>query len=126
MTILGEMLKRRAIRAYLRQLPRMLRRDYGFSQAYTPDQIRATIERNGLNRDHSAYAVAMFSDPAGFAQFLEKAGEQYNRGALQDELANYYFDANTNFAVSQMNHGLTDTGSHSGAAGYDGHGDGSG
>jgi hypothetical protein len=103
----------------------MLRLDYGFSQAYTPDQIRATIERNGLNRDHLAYAVAMFSNPAGFAQFHEKAADQYRFDALRDELAAYYVDANANFDGSYMTHGLTDTGWHGGADGHDGNGDGS-
>ncbi|HEX3992712.1 MAG TPA: DUF6559 family protein [Acetobacteraceae bacterium] len=121
------MRKRRAIRGYVRKLPRMLCVDYGFAQAYTPQQIRATIERNGLNLDHLAYAVAMFSDPAGFAQFHENTGDRYKWTAMRDEVAAYYMDANANFDVSHMMNafgdaagGGTEVGLHGGADGHGG------
>jgi hypothetical protein len=127
MGFLGELRKRRAIRGYVRKLPRMLRDDYGFSRTYTPRQIVATIERNGLNRDHSAYAVAMFSDPAGFAQLHESAAEHYNYEAMRDEVAFNYFNGNTNFTVSDIMHTFPDAAHDAGgSAGHDGHGDGGG
>jgi hypothetical protein len=66
MTLLGKYLrffgKRRVIRSYARQLPRLLARDYGFSRSYTARQVRRTVERSGLNVHYSCYAIAMFSD----------------------------------------------------------------
>jgi hypothetical protein len=94
----------------------MLRADYGFSRAYTPRQIQATIERNGLNRTHLAYAVAMFSDPAGFAQFHESTGERYNYEAMRVDVAFYFFNGNTNFTVSDITHAFPD-GAHDAAGG---------
>jgi Family of unknown function (DUF6559) len=38
--------KRRAIRSYARRLPRLLAKDYGYSQTYTPQQVRKTIARS--------------------------------------------------------------------------------
>lgn len=133
MSFLGEWRKRRAIRFYVRKLPRMLRSDYGFSRTYTPRQVVATIERNGLNRDHAAYAIATFSDPAGFVQFQESDGEHYNYEAMREDVAFNYFNGNTNFTVSDVMHAFPDTaynagagGWHDGADGNGGHSDGGG
>src|SRR6266446_9889543 len=79
MTSLGSYLrsfgKRRAIRSYTRQLPRLLVRDYGFSRSYTPLQVRRTVERSGLSVAYSCYAIAMFSDRDGFDHFHHAMGE---------------------------------------------------
>jgi hypothetical protein len=133
MRFLGGLRKRGAIRGYARKLPRMLRTDYGFSHSYTPQQVRATIERYGLNHDHSVYALAMFSGPEGFAQFHESTGERYNYEAMRDAVALYYFNGNTNFTVSDIMHAFPDaaydtggSGWSDGADGHGGHRDGSG
>lgn len=110
MNFLGGLRKRRAIRAYARKLPRMLRADYGFARTYTPHQIKATIERNGLDRDHAAYAVAMFSGPDGFVPFDADSSEHYNYEAMRTEVAFFLFDGNSAFNITDIAQSFSDAG----------------
>ena len=54
--------ERRAIRSYLRHLPRLLQSDYGFSRTYTAAQVYRTIERSALPRRYAPYAAVLFAN----------------------------------------------------------------
>ena len=132
MTSLGKYLrsfaKRRAIRSYTRQLPRLLVRDYGFSRTYTPQQVRRTVERSGLSVAYSCYAIAMFSDRDGFNHFHHAIGEHCDYAVMRAEIANWQFQGDVHFTTGDVfavcsgaGVDLGHSGSHDGGGG-DGHG----
>jgi len=134
MTSLGSYLrffgKRRAIRSYTRQLPRLLVRDYGFSRSYTPLQVRRTVERSGLSVAYSCYAIAMFSDRDGFDHFHHAMGEHCDYAVMRAEIAGWQFHGNVAFTTTDIfalcsGAGVDPghSGSHDGGGG-DGHGHG--
>jgi hypothetical protein len=79
--------KRRAILAYARRLPHLLRRDYGACGSYTARQIRQTIRRDGLSLDYSCYALSMFADRGDFNDFHAALGETCDYDAMRAEAA---------------------------------------
>ena len=99
---LRSLAKRRAIRAYTRRLPRLLSKDYGYSQSYTPKQVRRTVERSGLDIEYSCYAVAMFSERDDFNQFHHELGEICDYDAMRAEVADRHFHGNAAFDVSDV------------------------
>jgi hypothetical protein len=116
--------KRRAIRSYARQLPRLLAKDYGFSRSYTARQVRRTVERSGLNVHHSCYAIAMFSDRDAFVQFHHEIGENCDYDNMRAEIADRHFHGNMDFTISDIFAAGVDpghSGSHDAGSG-DGHG----
>ncbi len=94
--------KRRAIRSYARLLPKFLARDYGRSKAYTPAQVKSSIERHGLNTEYSCYGIAMFSDREGFDQFHATFGELCNYDEMRAEVAHDHFGGNADFSVNDI------------------------
>jgi len=94
--------KRRAIRGYVRQLPRLLVKDYGFSQAYTPAQVRRTIERAGMSTDYGCYAISMFSDESDFVAYHNALGEGCDYAAMRAEIAASHFHGNSHFSIADM------------------------
>ncbi len=114
--------KRRAIKIYARRLPRLLAKDYGRSQSYTPAQVRKTIERHGLNATYSCYGIAMFSGREGFDQFHAESGEQCNYDEMRTEIANDHFGGNVDFSLTDILSASSDwDGGHS-SHDYSGHG----
>jgi hypothetical protein len=69
--MLGTWLRNRRLRAaardYARRLPPALRKDYGASETYTWQQIRASATREKLPLDYIAFGYAAFMDEAAFA-----------------------------------------------------------
>lgn len=58
---------RAAARDYARQLPPALRKDYGASETYTWQQIRASATRENLPLDYIAFGYAAFMTEEAFA-----------------------------------------------------------
>jgi hypothetical protein len=83
--------KRRAIAAYARRLLRLLTKDYGHQASYTPQQVRKTIARSGMNTDCSCYGVAMFSGCDDFNQLHKSIGENCDYDAMRVEIAGAHF-----------------------------------
>ena len=79
--------KRRAIAGYVRRLPAQLRRDYGPADRYTPAQVRASIDRAGLDRTFSCYAEALYTDGAAFAADHAARGEICDYEAMRAEVS---------------------------------------
>ena len=120
--------KRKAIGGYVRELPRLLAKDYGRRTQYTPAQVRSTIERYHLNGIYSCYAIAMFSARDAFDQFHEANGEHCSYDAMRGEIAGDYFGGNADFGFSDTiatlsdgNAGHDHGSSHDGGGGHGGH-----
>jgi hypothetical protein len=56
----------RAAHGFARRLPRELHADWGASDAYTIDQVRAALARSGLGGRYVAVAYAMFLTEADY------------------------------------------------------------
>jgi hypothetical protein len=130
MILLGKYLrsfgKRRAIRSYTRQLPRLLAKDYGFSRTYTARQVRRTVERSGLNVYYSCYAIAMFSDRDAFNQFHHEISENCNYDMMRAEIADGHFHGDIHFTISDICAVSSDAGFDPGHGGLHGVGSGDG
>lgn len=126
MELFSGMRKKRAIRSYIQELPRLLRKDYGISKSYTSAQVIKTIERSGLNSDYSCYALSMFSDRMEFERYHESLGESCDYIELRSEVASSHFGGNPHFSFSSMDEASVgafdspDQGGHH--RGADGHG----
>ncbi len=127
MGLLARFRARRAIKAYVRWMPRLLHKDYGGSDAYTPAQVRKTIERHGLDSNHCAYAIAMFCDRENFAEFQSQFGASVSFDAMREEIASQYFGG-ASFSMSDFSSDSfgADDAPHAGDFGHAdaGHGDG--
>ena len=89
----------RAIKVYARRLPRLLVKDYGGSDAYSPAQIRASIRRHGLKADFESYAVAMFSDRERFERFRIEQGEPSDYDEMRGQAALASFGGGADFTT---------------------------
>jgi hypothetical protein len=127
--------RRRAIRRFLRVLPRRLLEDYGHQGPYTPLQIEATIRRHKVSSPRYAdYAAALFCDADQLRQIQTNDVRSPDYGALREELAGPYFGGDPDFTWKDANritseHGGGDFSAHHSGEGADtGHhgGDGGG
>jgi hypothetical protein len=94
--------KNRAIKSYVKKLPRLLAKDYGRSAHYRPLQIKRTIERAGLDPIYSCYAVAMFSLREDFIQFHVDVGETCDYDAMRADIARSHFSSDADFTVDDI------------------------
>jgi hypothetical protein len=130
--LLRSVAKRNAVRSYVTRLPRLLVKDYGRSETYTPAQVSRTIARYKLNADYECYAIAAFSGPDHFAAHHDALGQTCDYAAMRTELAAAHFHGNTQFSISDMpghflqgmsgDSGFSDAGGHRGGGGSDGGG----
>ncbi|MBF2001696.1 MAG: hypothetical protein IGS50_13360 [Synechococcales cyanobacterium C42_A2020_086] len=80
-----------AIRNYAKKLGPQLRKRYGASRYYTPEQVKATVRACGLNLDWVCYALCMYCDRDSFIQYHFNVGEACDYGAMQSEVAAQFF-----------------------------------
>ena len=102
MNFISRFRKRRAIKSYVKKLPRLLAKDYGRSAHYRPLQIKRTIERAGLDVVYSCYAVAMFSLREDFTQFHTDVGENCDYDAMRAEVGHSHFSGDAGFTVDDI------------------------
>jgi hypothetical protein len=118
--------KRRATRDYARRLPKLLAKDYGASQSYTPVQVKRTIDRYNMNSEYSCYGLSMFCDREEFDQYHHTLGESCNYDGMRAEIAATHFDGNVDFTMSDIvqvfSDSSDDAGSGHGVAGGHAHG----
>ncbi|MCX2781160.1 DUF6559 family protein [Microbulbifer thermotolerans] len=100
--------KNRAIKLYLRKLPRLLQKDYGRSKRYRPKQVRATIERSGLPVEFSCYAILIFCSKKAFDRYHTEMGETCDYEAMRSYVGNLFFNGNTNFSAHEVLPSSTD------------------
>ncbi len=125
MGLLAALRKRSAIRDYVRKLPELLVKDYGFSQSYTALQIKSTVERHKLSTEYIRYAISMYSDRAAFDQFHRGLVEQWNYDAIRGEVQAGYLPGYSHFSITDMLETFPDSaygeggsGSHGAAEGH--------
>ncbi|WP_444916232.1 DUF6559 family protein [Microbulbifer sp. VAAC004] len=94
--------RNRAIKSYLRKLPKLLAKDYGKSKRYRPKQVRATIERSGLSIIYTCYAISIFCSKKDFDAYHHEIGEMCDYGAMRGEVGNLHFYGNANFSSNDV------------------------
>ena len=102
MNLIAAWRKKQVLRSYVRRLPLLLLRDYGASSDYSPVQVRKSIERHGLNPAYLLYAIAIFSDPARFAEYRRSLGINCDHKAMRDEMLSGYLGGNPNVTVAEI------------------------
>lgn len=116
-------LRRRAIRGYMRRLPRRLFEDYGHAGPYTPAQVEATLRRHKAGPlNHAAYAVAIFCDPKKLPPFDPGHGPDY--GAMRTEVGDAFFGGDSGFTLREVGGygGAPESSGHGGESGGGHHG----
>ncbi len=90
--------KNRIIKSYIKQLPVLLRKDYGKAKYYKPKDIMATVVKNDLDDLYVSYAISMFSKKSTFNQYYEKARQGCNYDEIRSDIAESYFNGYTGFS----------------------------
>ena len=102
MSFVTDWQKRRALKAYVRQLPGLLERDYGKAETYSPKQIRSTVERSTLNVQYLCYGLSMYSVREVFDAYHREVGETCDYDAMRQEIADTCFSGNRDFTPAQF------------------------
>lgn len=102
MNFFSNIKKNRAIKSYIRKLPRLLNNDYGREKQYTPKQIRSTAERHGLNLFYISFGIAMFSDKSQFDKYHKEIEGNCCYEDMRSEVGNKYFGGDSSFEVSSF------------------------
>lgn len=114
--------RKRAIKAYIKELPGLLARDYGRSDRYTPRQVQRTLERNRLSKTYAPFAVASFCGRDEFYLHREEfADGSADYDAMRQEIADRHFAGNADFDAPAIETVSADLG-----GGVDGSGPGDG
>lgn len=123
MGFFADLLRRRAIRSYIRRLPRQLLRSYGDCRHYTPQQVKRGIERAGLNKSYTSYAAAMYCRREDFdAEYSTQPPSDYN--VLRAEIAGRYFGGDADFSLGDIHAAAAHSGADGGPIDGGGSGDG--
>jgi hypothetical protein len=108
--------KRRAVRRYLKALPKQLFEDYGHRGPYTPGQVESSIGRAKLSAEFCPYAQAIFCDSAALPS------GRHDFRAIRHELGRTYFTDGAGgggeYTYAEVSRLVGEPG------GYGGHGDG--
>ena len=110
------MQKRRAFKPYAKDLPALLRKDYGRSDYYTPAQIAKTLQRHNLSQKYAIFAYAAYMSKDAFRESFPENEAGYE--SLRQEIADGHFGGNANFGVGDS--GIGDFDSFGGGADTDG------
>jgi hypothetical protein len=76
---------------YARDLPKLLRKDYGPAAHYKPAQVSRTLNRYGFSRRDECYAFAIFCLPADFDLHHHSTGAVCDYAAMRAEVSQTYF-----------------------------------
>lgn len=68
MQLFAALLRKRALKKYVRNLPTRLRADYGANQYYTPAQIKIATRKLKIDPDLIVYGYAAFLPAETFAE----------------------------------------------------------
>jgi uncharacterized membrane protein len=119
MSFITDFQRKRAIKSYIKKLPDLLSKDYGRSKTYTPQQVKRTIERAGLNAAWGCYAISMFSSRDAFDAYHHEIGEPCDYDAMRCIIREEYFQGKSDFDMADMVSASSDFG---GGFGFDGGG----
>jgi len=89
--------KRLAIKKYVFALPALLAKDYGKLDTYTAKQVLATLTRNQLSSKYKLYALAMYCPLHEYDSQSTLKKPDFTYETYRQEIADLYFDGDTNF-----------------------------
>lgn len=93
--------KNKAIKSYISTLPTWLTKDYGVSEHYTPVQVLKSIERHGLSKKFSIYALAIYATKTEYLDYISGLPETYDFSSIRSELADNFFSGEIDFLPPQ-------------------------
>lgn len=102
MSIIGNYRKNKAIKSYIVKLPKILSKDYGKSEFYTPEQVSKSIERSGLQTIYAYFAVSMFCIRESYDSYYQTPGQAVSYDDSRTEIADGYFNSYTDFSPKHI------------------------
>ena len=99
MKIIEYFKKRRAIKAYVRVLPRLLKKRYGKHKKYTEGQVKKTVEVAGLDQQYVDYALAMYIGRREFEAMTKVRGLSWDYDEVRQEVADDHFNGDSGFTI---------------------------
>lgn len=117
--------KNRAIKAYIRELPRLLGRKLGKSKKYPPKLIKSAIESGGLSIVDAHYGIALFVSRKSFEHHFQESSENFDYEDLRREIGDRFFDGKTDYGFADIHRVSSDLGGGADGGGFSDIGDGS-
>lgn len=102
MSIINHYKKNKAIKSYIVKLPKILSKDYGKSEFYTPQQVSKSIERSGLQTIYTYFAVSMFCVRESYDSYYQTPGQAVSYDDSRTEIADSYFNSYTDFSPKHI------------------------
>ncbi len=102
MSIINHYKKNKAIKSYIVKLPKILSKDYGKSEFYTPQQVSKSIERSGLQTIYTYFAISMFCVRESYDSYYQTPGQAVSYDDSRTEIADSYFNSYTDFSPKHI------------------------
>ncbi len=110
--------KNRAIKKILRDVPPLLKRDYGGGNTFTIGQVCAACKKASIKNEYMHYAVVLFSKPQEEIEPFNQKFPKVNYQETRMYLADMFFDGNIDFEIGKSKYSKTgNTGQDSMAGG---------
>jgi hypothetical protein len=94
--------KKKAVKAYIRDLGPSLQRKYGKQPNYTPEQVRETALVGALSIDYMCWAYLLYCSPSVFQSIHSAAGEVCDYSAMREVVAGTFFGGNLGFDAIEL------------------------
>ena len=101
MNLFSNFTRRRIIKKYARTLGALLKRRYGRAKAYTPGQVKTTVDNSRLPANDICIGYAMYLGQIDFDRIHRELGKQCDYQAMRQEIADVCFDGDSQFTVAQ-------------------------
>lgn len=89
--------KKEAVREYLGKVGPDLRKRYGKRSSYSPEQVRRSVEGQGLGIDYVCFAYCMYCSPADFDLVHSATGEVCDCVAMRSLVGDTFFAGSPTF-----------------------------
>ena len=91
--------RNRAVKRFLRKLPALLQKRYGFNDFYTRGQVERTLKEENVSSVYSGYALAIFLSAE---EAIDALGNADIYQSLRKEVAERYFDGDVHFKIRDI------------------------
>jgi len=119
--LIHTLLRRRALKRFVRRLPGLLLADYGHRGPFTPEQVAATIGRYRVSsRAFVPYAQTIFCDRERTERAWREAGAARDYAVLRGEVGAVLFDGDHDFTLADVGREAASGGGEGQAGGHDG------
>ena len=102
MSIITNFKKKRAIKSYLVKLPKILSKDYGKSEFYTPEQVSKSIERSGIQTIYAYFAISIFCVRDSYDNYYQTSDETVSYDESRAAIADTYFNGYSDFSPKNV------------------------